>query len=221
VRVLLVEIEGRALSFATELLLGFCDALLTKTVGELDVGAALPWADVELVVIARDVWIEEDTELCRSLHAARLKPPVFAVCGACDTRQRTAALRAGADDFLSVPFDVEELVARAFALVRRASSGSRHARVGPFEVDLVRRKIVVRKQQVALTLREYDVLAALIERAGDVVTRKELETQTGASGAGTDSNVVDVHMSRIREKLGADAVYIETVRGLGYRFRRD
>jgi len=217
---LLVDQSGRALAFATELLRGFADDLVTTSVLEFGAGVALPWSDVELVVIARDVWIEEDTELCRRLHAARQRPPLFAVSGACETPQRAAALRAGADDFLSVPFDVEELVARAFALVRRASSGARHARVGPFEADLVRRQILVRKRRVALTLREYDVLAALIERAGEVVTRKELEAQAAPSGTGSDSNAVGVHMSRIREKLGADAVFIETVRGLGYRIRR-
>ena len=70
---------------------------------------------------------------------------------------------------------------------------------------------------MALTLREYDLLSALVERSGEVVTRRELASQV-ASGA--ESNAVDVHMSRIRDKLGSHAATIETVRGLGYRLRR-
>lgn len=120
---------------------------------------------------------------------------------------------------MSVPFEFDEFVARAFALVRRASAGSRYARSGPFAVDLARRQVVVKGRIVSLTLREYDLLSMLIGRAGEVVTRKELETAAAPTNGGTESNAVDVHMSRIREKLGSEASFIETVRGMGYRLR--
>ncbi len=221
--VLLVETD-RELPFVRELLTSFADSVtrapqsaVTRASGE------------DLVVIARDVWGDEATAVCSKLHGERLLFPLLAVSGPCDARERAAALRAGADDFLAIPFDVEELVARAFALVRRASSGLRVLRVGVFSLDLGRREIAAAGSRIPLTLREYDVLALLIERAGEVVTRGELTGHLATDSPGhagetprpttSDSNVVDVHVSRIRDKLGEHASTIETVRGLGYRLR--
>ena len=219
VRVLLVEAGARPLPFTRDLLVGFDEVVVTTEADAIAVVSASREAGTDLVIVARDAWQDVDTKLCQGLHAARLEVPLLAVSGACEMRQRAGALRAGADDFLGVPFEVEEFVARAFALVRRASSGSRHARAGPFSVDYARRQILVGGQSLALTLREYDLLAKLIERAGEVVTRRELSGET-ASGQEGESNVVDVHMSRIRDKLGTHAVHVETVRGLGYRLKQ-
>jgi DNA-binding response OmpR family regulator len=220
VRVWLLETEDRGLPFARDLFVDVGDPVIEARIEEIERDAkAAAWRDSELVVLVRDSWREEDTELCRRLHQVLVRAPLLALSGPCETSHRSAALRAGADDFLSMPFEVEELVARSLALVRRASSGSRYARIGPFAVDLARRQVVLRDRQLGLTLREYDLLSRLIERAGEVVTRRELESQATPSAGSTDSNVIDVHMSRIREKLGADAGYIETVRGLGYRLR--
>jgi DNA-binding response OmpR family regulator len=219
VRVLLVEVEAGLLPFVRDLLVGFDEVFVTTEVDSSAVVSASRAAGADLVIVAREAWDDADTELCRRLQAARLEVPLLAVSGPCDTRQRAGALRAGADDFLGVPFEVDELVARAFALVRRASSGSRHARAGPFSVDYARRQIFVEGKSLALTLREYDLLAKLIERAGEVVTRREL-SGAAVSGQEGESNVVDVHLSRIRDKLGAYAGHVETVRGFGYRLRQ-
>jgi DNA-binding response OmpR family regulator len=139
------------------------------------------------------------------------------LAGPCLFEVRAAALRA-ADEFLSIPFEVEELVARALALVRRPSSGPGQARAGGFGIDFGRRTVQVDGRNLPLTLREFDVVSALIERPGEVVSRQELAARIG-SVAARGSNIVDVHVSRIREKLGARASAIETVRGIGYRFR--
>jgi two-component system response regulator QseB len=227
VRVLLQEAEARELCFVRDLLHDFVVSVVISkedeasliSLDEDSLTFLLSHPDTDLIVIARDTWRDPDTELCRRLHAVRLGTPLLAVSGTCDTGHRAAALRAGADDFMSVPFEVDEFVARAYALVRRASEGSRYARSGPFAVDLARRQIVARGRTIALTLREYDLLSTLIGRAGEVVTRKELEAASAPTTGGTESNAIDVHMSRIREKLGAEARFIETVRGLGYRLR--
>ena len=216
VRVLFVETE-RGLTFVRNLLEGFADAVSEAAEAEIAVRAAT----FDLVVVCRDVWTEEATALCQRLHGLRLALPVLAVSGPCDARERAAALRAGADDFLAIPFDVEELVARAFAIVRRAVSGSRHVRVGVFSIDLGRREVTAGGQRIALTLREYDLFALLIQRAGEVVTRGELSGKlSGPPGKPSESNAVDVHMSRIRDKLGDHAGAVETVRGVGYRLRQ-
>ncbi len=217
-RVLLLETEARALPAVRGVLDGFVDALVILEDALVDVVAASASREADLVVIARDTWSEKDTVLCRLLGEEPLGPPILAVSGPCKARQRVAALQAGADDFLSVPFDSEELVARARALVRRVPSRSRHARAGVVAVDFARRHASVDGRRVALTLREFDLLAALVERCGKVVTRRELARY--AMPEKVDSNTVDVHVSRIREKLGAQGALIETVRGIGYRLRR-
>jgi DNA-binding response OmpR family regulator len=218
VRVLLLADDKRELPFAYDVLATFAESVI-KTTPESESASVLATSHAELIVVARDVWREEDTAFCERLYGERLGIPVLCVCGASAPGDRAQALRVGADDFLSIPFELEELVARAFALVRRASSGPRHARAGVFLVDFGRRQISIDGQSIALTLHEYDVLAALIERAGEVVSRQDLAART-SSAAARDSNIVDVHVSRIREKLGAHAALIETVRGIGYRFRR-
>jgi DNA-binding response OmpR family regulator len=227
VRVLLQEVEARELCFVRDLLCDFSVDVVTSREDEVPLTlldeASLTFLvsrpETEIIIIARESWRHEDTDLCRRLHAVRLGVPLLALSGTHDTGHLAAALRAGADDFMSVPFEVDEFVARVFALVRRASVGSRYVRSGPFAVDLARRQIVVRGRTIAFTLREYDLLSTLIGRAGEVVTRKELEAAAVSTTGGTESNAIDVHLSRIREKLGAEAGFIETVRGVGYRLR--
>jgi DNA-binding response OmpR family regulator len=219
VRVLLHQIEGRELCFVRELLSGISDVVTTGA-DEAALIRTETLHSADLIVIARDAWGDRDTDLCRRVYAERPSAPLLLVSGPCDAVHRATALRAGADDFMGIPFEVDELVARAFALVRRASAGSRYARVGPFALDLARRQIVLRERKLMLTVREYDLLSTLIDRAGEVVNRKDLEASAARTVGGAESNAIDVHMSRIRDKLGSDAISIETVRGLGYRLKR-
>ncbi len=219
VRVLFVETEARALPAARAIFEGFMDTLVTVDAATVHAVAAATAGEADLVVIARDKWSRQDTVLCRLLREERLTLPILAVSGPCNARQRVAALQAGADDFLSMPLDSEELVARVLALVRRASSRSRHARAGVFALDFTRRDVFIDGRRVALTLREFDLLAALVDRAGQVVTRRELACLATTGPTKGNSNAVDVHVSRIRDKLGTHAACIETVRGIGYRLR--
>jgi DNA-binding response OmpR family regulator len=218
VRILLVVDSSRELPFVESLLLTFAE-VRAVVLGETE-GLEPPCAsNEELVVIARSRWTQNDTELCALFYNVRPGIPVLGVSRPCSLEDRAGALRAGADDFLTIPFEAEELVVRAMTLVRRASSGPRHAWAGPFVVDFARRLVLVEGQSIPLTLGEYDILATLIERAGEVVTRQDL-AERAASAAGRHSNIVNVHVSRIREKLGTRASVIETVRGIGYRFRQ-
>ena len=213
----MVETPLRGLPFVHALLESFADAVVAVDVHSVGTVLTSSGHVADLVVVARDAWQEDDTELCGRLHALLPAAPILGISGPCETRHGSAALRAGADEFLGIPFDAEELVARASALVRRASCRSRQARVGPISVDFARRKIFVEGRLVPLTLREYDLLAMLIDRVGQVVTRRELAGEMATDGG--NLKVLDVHMSRIRDKVGAQAGRIETVRGIGYRLR--
>jgi DNA-binding response OmpR family regulator len=231
VRVLLVDAPGRGLAFARELTDTFADVVVSTT-RESEVPSVLSGCRGDLLVLARDEWGPQDTALCRRLRESDLGVALLAVSGRCDLGERTEALRAGVDEFVNIPFEAEEVVVRAFAAVRRAkvddflvravalvhgrSSDPGYARAGAFLVDSVRHQIFVEGRRIQLTLSEYDVLAMLIERSGEVVPRRELALRIDSTAA-SGSNIVDVHMSRIREKLADHASAIETVRGLGYR----
>jgi DNA-binding response OmpR family regulator len=215
-RIILLKTAKPSLPFLHDLLASIAEDVV---VADLDAVADLAGGQADLIVIARGVWSEEDTVLCATLDQARSGVPLLAISGPAPFPLRAAALRAGADEFLTIPFEVDELSARAFALLRLSTRGG-VLRVGAFVVDAARRRILVNGAAVPLTLSEYDVLAALVAGGGGVVTRPKLASCIGST-ATSESNIVDVLISRIREKLGANASAIETVRGLGYRFRPD
>lgn len=175
--------------------------------------------ETDLYVIARQEWTDRTIEVCRRLRVAGRAAPILGLSGPCDPQQRALAVRAGADEFLSMPFDADDVATRGQSLVRRGSSRAGYARVGPFAVDLWRREVFVEDRALSLTPREYDMFVMLVERSGEVVTRQDLAARIAKGAQAGESNVVDVHMSRIRDKLGPHASQVETVRGKGYRLR--
>lgn len=129
--------------------------------------------------------------------------------------ERIRGLDSGADDFLVKPFAPEELSARLRALARRVAGSAQCKTFGPVEVNLTARTVRLEGQAVVLTAREWSVLEALVLRAGRVVSRGDLEALVLGFDGELLSNAIDVHISRLRAKLGKGL--IETVRGLGYR----
>jgi DNA-binding response OmpR family regulator len=158
--------------------------------------------------------------VCIELRSRACTMPVLTLSARGETRERVLVLDAGADDFIAKPFDPDELVARVNALVRR-SGGVTNLQRGPLILDRDRRKATVNGSPVALTAREFDLLVHLARRADSVVTRSDLLAKVFGILFEPGSNVVDVHVSRVREKLGELAWMIETVRGVGYRLRTD
>ena len=129
---------------------------------------------------------------------------------------RIDGLDHGADDYLVKPFAPEELAARVRVLARRQSGGASAMRqIGAVSVDLTARSVSLAGQRVTLTAREWQLLEAMVLRAGRIVTKPELDALANGFEGEATSNALEVHISNLRRKLGRDV--IETVRGLGYR----
>jgi two-component system OmpR family response regulator len=158
--------------------------------------------------------------VCRTLRERGVTTPVLMLTARGEVAERVIGLEAGADDYLVKPFELDELLARVRALLRRANGHSRLV-VGPIEIDRIARRVSVAGNRVELTTREYALLVYLAESAGDVVPRTTLLAEVWGTSFDPGSNLVEVQVSRLRDKLGEHAAIIDTVRGLGYRLRRD
>ncbi len=165
---------------------------------------------------------DDGIHVCRSLREHHPTLPIIMVTARSSPAERVHGLRSGADDYVTKPFAIAELVARVEAVLRRSNPSGppspQRFRVGDAEVDVGARNVTANGAPIALTRKEFDLLVLLAERNGDAVSRSEiLEHVWHTSWAGS-SRTVDVHVAQLRAKLGqADA--IETVHGVGYRAR--
>ncbi len=144
-------------------------------------------------------------------------PPVLILTARDRLSERIRGLDAGADDYLVKPFDLSELAARLRALARRRSGRRAPTiEIGDLCIDPAVRTVTLAGAVVETSAQEYALLLALVEHPGHVLSRKQLEDAIYALDQGATSNVIEVYVSRLRRKLGRDA--IETVRGHGYRW---
>ena len=143
------------------------------------------------------------------------KTPVLMLTARDTIRDRVKGLDTGADDYLTKPFDVDELLARLRAIIRRAAGQTRSVlEIGTLTLDTAAKVVRSAGEQVALTAREYALLEYLALHRGDVVSRTTLYEHLFDEEDSTLSNLLDVHVSNLRKKLGADV--ITTRRGHGY-----
>lgn len=168
-------------------------------------------------------WMTPDTDgltVCREIRRAGSTAPILMLTARGEIRERVMGLEAGADDYLVKPFEVDELVARIRALLRR-TAGFAALRCGDIEVDRIARHAKVGSVVMTLTNREFALLLHLLHHADRIVKRSDLLAHVWSTSFDTGSNLVEVHVSRLRDKLGDHAWMIETVRGVGYRLRRE
>ena len=156
--------------------------------------------------------------VCRSLRERGSRVPVLMLTARDDVGEKVLALDAGADDYVTKPFHLAEFLARVRSLLRRTADSQVSAlRVGTLSLDLRHRVLHVQGRRIELTGRELGLLEVLMRNAGRVVTRTEILDQVWGVHFDPESNVIEVHMRRLREKLGDAAASLETVRGQGYR----
>jgi DNA-binding response OmpR family regulator len=166
-------------------------------------------------------WMLPDLDglsLCRELRRCGTNVPILMLTARGELSEKVLGLESGADDYMVKPFEIVELVARIHALLRR-SGGFGRLVIGPLEIDRERRRVSVGGGPCELTAREYELLEHLARRADQVVKRNDLLQRVWETSGDSSSNSVDVHVSRLREKLGPHAWLIETVRGAGYRLQ--
>lgn len=165
-------------------------------------------------------WMLPDLDglaVCRQLRASGARMPVMMLTARAEIQERIAGLDAGADDYLPKPFDLGELLARCRALVRRAGGEETMVVVGPLQLDRAERRATLDGKRVELTPREFALVVLLARRVGRAVSRMEILQKVWETSFDPGSNVVEVHVKNLREKLGDHAKMIETVRGVGYR----
>jgi DNA-binding response OmpR family regulator len=153
-------------------------------------------------------------EVLRELRSTNNTLPVLILTARDTTRDKVLSLERGADDYLVKTADMEELIARLRALIRRSGRGGGSLGFGDLTLDLVARAVTRNGNTIAVSSREFAVLRALIEGAGRVLTRGQLERALYGWSRNVDSNAIEVHVHNLRLKLGAET--IKTVRGVGY-----
>jgi DNA-binding response OmpR family regulator len=180
--------------------------------------AALEAEGAQVVLLDLGLPDLDGYEVCRRLRA-RSDVPILVISARGDEVDRVVGLELGADDYLVKPFGFRELVARIRAVTRRTSSvgdGVRPQQIGSLEIDRRRRRVHVDDEEVALTPKEFDLLACLADEPGTVFTRERLLSDVWDPHWYGPTRTLDVHVASLRKKLG-DPRWVETVRGVGFR----
>jgi DNA-binding response OmpR family regulator len=176
-------------------------------------------ADEEFALAVIDVGLPgaDGLTLVRRLRSSGKTLPTLILTARCTLNDKVKALDLGADDFLSKPFEPAELAARCRALMRRSSGALDGIIVlNRLSVDLNGKRLSIDGAEVELTAREWLLLECLVRRVGQVVPKERIQQAVASPEQDVTPNAIEVHVSRLRAKLG-DAAVIRSLRGLGYR----
>jgi DNA-binding response OmpR family regulator len=179
--------------------------------------AALQTESFDLAIVDIGLPREDGLQLVRDWRRKGRKVPVLMLTARDGLSDRVNALDLGADDYLTKPFQVAELLARCRALVRRANGAASSVLIfGSLKLDLAHKEASQADVPLDLTRREWSILECLVLNAGRVVSKDKLMSAVASWNEEITPNAVEVYVSRLRSKLG-DAVVIRVIRGLGYR----
>lgn len=183
-------------------------------------GVALAMAEQphDLLLLDLNLPGKNGMDILRSVRATGADLPVLIISARDGTMARLAGLAAGADDYLVKPFDLDELLARIRALLRRRSAHAGTMIVyGDLTLDLASHEVMFHGASIRLSPREFAVLRALLEKPGTIVSKRQFEEQLHRWGPATENHAVDIYIYQLRKKFGAQ--FIQTVRGVGYKIR--
>lgn len=179
-------------------------------------------------VVIMDVLLpgRSGVEVCAIVRRQGIRVPILLLTALGDTEDKVAGLDAGADDYLTKPFPMDELFARLRALARRPHlfdpvAQATQLRVADLSVDVLRHEVMRGNRLIPLTVREFALLEVLARNAGRVLTRQQLTDRVWPDGTDAGSNVLDTYIHYLREKIDRDAPekLLHTVRGVGYTLR--
>ena len=196
------------------------------TTGPDGLEVALEAPGIEAIVLDVGLPGMSGFDVARAIRAKGSNVPIIMLTARDTVGDRVNGLDAGADDYLVKPFAFEELAARLRALGRRAirardaSANGVHLTNGPIDLDESRRVVMVNGREVTLSPREFALLECFLRHPGQVMTRDQLLDQAWPYGVAVTLNAVDAYVHYLRDKLGAGASRIETVRGVGYRMKQ-
>lgn len=176
-------------------------------------------------LIVLDIMMPEldGLQVCRMIrsNASLERIPIIFLTAKGEMEDRVEGLEAGADDYLSKPFNTRELVLRIHSIFKRIGDGderkSSTLSVGGITIDIERHRVTIRGEDLTLTATEFRLLHLLMSRIGKVLSRDELLSHVWNYSADVETRTVDTHIRRLREKLGSEGDIIKTVRGVGYK----
>ena len=165
-------------------------------------------------------------DICRALKSNPVTQsiPILMLTAKAEEVDRVIGLELGADDYVTKPFSPRELVLRVKAILRRkevGQEGEKIIQIGDLSVDIDRHHVSVKRSSIPLTSTEFKLLVELASNRGRVQTRERLLDKVWGYTYEGYARTVDTHIRRLREKLGSSGDYIETIRGVGYRFREE
>lgn len=170
----------------------------------------------DAIVLDIGLPVMDGIEVLEQWRAAEIATPVLILTARDRWREKIAGLDAGADDYVTKPFQMEEVLARIRALVRRSTGNTSPVlTVGAVALDPSASVVTVDERQVKLTAHEYKLLAYMMHHKDKVLSRTELIEHIYAQDFDKDSNTIEVFVGRLRKKLGVDVIH--TIRGLGYK----
>ena len=222
-RILLVEDEPSAARFIAK---GLREAKHAVDIATDGIAASRQCQENDYDAVILDVMLpgKDGLAVCRDLRAAGSDVPVLMLTARDAVEARVQGLDAGADDYLTKPFDFRELLARVRALTRRDRRplAPERIEVGPLAIDVAGQRVWIDGRELELTSREYALLEYLARRAGEVVGRADIAEHVWDENYDPFSNVVDVYVQRLRRKLdsGDGPSLIRTRRGQGYQLSR-
>ena len=226
-KILLIEDEVGLIITLTDRLRSENFAVTSAADGEAGLNLALS-ENFDLIILDVMLPKKNGLDVCRDLRRKNIMTPILMLTAKGETIDKVLGLKLGADDYLTKPFEIMELLARVEALLRRSPTANQITtetfRFGDVTIDFKRAEVTKNSKSIELSAMEFKLLQFLIENRGTVHSRDKLLDEVWGYDAMPSTRTVDVHIAWLRQKLEDNSKhpqFIQTVHGLGYKFRED